>query len=134
NESELAFNLSIFYGKDVAWTDIINACRRYPMFGERQAVSVNEAQHMRDVDKLESYIQNPLPSTVLVVYYKEKNLDARKKFTKLVKDKGVLLTTKKMYDRDLPEWTQNLIHEKGLTISPRALALLVDHIGNDLMR
>jgi DNA polymerase-3 subunit delta len=39
-----------------------------------------------------------------------------------------------MYDNQLPEWTQELIASKGLTISPKGLALLVDHIGNDLSR
>ncbi len=133
-ESEASFNLSIFYGKDANWADIINACRRYPMFAERQVVLLKEAQQMRDIEKLEAYVENPLTSTVFVVSYKEKKLDARKKFAKLVKEKGVMVTTKKLYDREVPEWTQNLVHSKGLTITPMGLALLVDHIGNDLSR
>lgn len=133
-ESEASFNLSVFYGKDANWADIINACRRYPMFAERQVVLLKEAQQMRDIEKLEAYVENPLTSTVFVVSYKEKKLDARKKFAKLVKEKGVIVTTKKLYDREVPEWTQNLIHSKGLTITPKGLALLVDHIGNDLSR
>ena len=133
-ESEASFNLSIFYGKDANWADVVNACRRYPMFSERQVVLLKEAQQMRDVEKLESYIENPLSSTVFVVSYKEKKLDARKKFTKIVKEKGVLFTTKKMYDRDLPVWTQELLQTKGLTITQKGLALLVEHIGNDLVR
>ncbi len=133
-ESESSFNLSIFYGKDANWADIVNACRRYPMFAERQVVVLKEAQQMRDVEKLESYIENPLDSTIFVVSYKDKKLDARKKFTKLVKEKGVLLTTKKIYDSQLPEWTQELLRIKGLTITQKGLALLVDHIGNDLTR
>lgn len=134
SESESSFNLSVFYGKDANWADVINACRRYPMFAERQVVLLKEAQQMRDVEKLEAYIDNPLHSTILVVSYKDKKLDARKKFTKLVKDKGILLSTKKMYDRELPGWTQQLIESKGLTITQKALTLLVDHIGNDLVR
>jgi DNA polymerase-3 subunit delta len=133
-ESEASFNLSIFYGKDANWADIVNACRRYPMFAERQVVILKEAQQMKDIEKLESYVETPLSSTIFVVSYKEKKLDARKKFTKLVKENGVLVTTKKMYDREVPEWTQELIKSKGLTISPKGLALLVDHIGNDLTR
>lgn len=133
-ESEASFNLSVFYGKDANWPDIINACRRYPMFAERQVVLLKEGQQMRDIEKLEAYVENPLSSTVFVVSYKEKKLDARKKFTKLVKEKGVLVTTKKLYDREVPEWTQNLIQSKELTITPKGLALLVDHIGNDLSR
>lgn len=133
-ESEASFNLTVFYGKDANWADVINACRRYPMFAERQVVLLKEAQQMRDVEKLEPYIENPLSSTVLVVSYKEKKLDARKKFSKLVKEKGVLISTKKLYDKDLPGWTQELVHSKGLSITPKALALVVDHIGNDLTR
>ena len=134
NESEASFNLSVFYGRDAAWADVINACRRYPMFAERQVVLLKEAQQMRDVEKLETYIENPLTSTVLVVSYKDKKVDGRTKFAKLLKEKGVLISTKKMYDNQLPEWTQELLQSKQLTITPRGLALLVDHIGNDLTR
>lgn len=134
SESEASFNLTVFYGKDANWADVVNACRRYPMFAERQVVILKEAQQMRDVEKLEPYVENPLSSTVLVVSYKEKKLDARKKFSKLVKENGVMVTTKKMYDRDLPEWTQQLVQSRGFSITPRALALVVDHIGNDLTR
>ena len=132
--TEASFNLSVFYGKDANWPDIINACKRYPMFAERQVVLLKEAQQMRDVEKLESYIDNPLSSTIFVVSYKDKKLDARKKFAKLVKEKGVLVSTKKMYDKELPQWTQELLQTKGLTITLKGLALLVDHIGNDLTR
>lgn len=134
NESEASFNLTIFYGKDANWPDVINACRRYPMFAERQVVLLKEAQQMREIEKLESYIENPLTSTVFVVSYKDKKLDARKKFTKLVKEKGVLLTTKKIYENQLPDWTNQMLKAKGLTITQKGLALLIEHIGNDLTR
>jgi DNA polymerase III subunit delta len=134
NESEASFNLTVFYGKDVAWPEVMNACMRYPMFAERQVVILKEAQQMRDVEKLEPYVENPLGSTVFVVSYKEKKVDGRTKFAKLLKEKGVFISTKKIYDNQLPEWTQQLIQSKGLSISPKGLALFVDHIGNDLTR
>jgi DNA polymerase-3 subunit delta len=134
NESEAGFNLTIFYGRDADWTAIINACRRYPMFAERQVILLKEAQQMRDIEKLEGYIDNPLSSTVFVVSYKEKKVDARTKFAKLLKQKGEMLTTKKMYDNQLPDWVNQMVQQHGLTISQKALLLLVDHIGNDLSR
>jgi len=134
SEAEAGFNLTIFYGKDANWADVRNACCRYPMFAERQVVLLKEAQQMRDIEKLESYIDKPLHSTVLVVSYKEKKIDGRLKLAKLLKEKGVMLTTKKMYENQLPEWTSELIQSKGYTISPKAVLLLVDHIGNDLSR
>ena len=134
NEAEAGFNLTIFYGKDADWASVVNACMRYPMFAERQVVLLKEAQQMRDIEKLESYIENPLPSTVFVVSYKEKKVDGRSKLSKLLKQKGEMLTTKKMYDNQLPEWAGQMVQQHGLSITPKALALLVDHIGNDLSR
>jgi DNA polymerase-3 subunit delta len=134
NESETGFNLSVFYGKDADWAAVVNACRRYPMFAEKQVVLLKEAQQMRDIEKLEAYIENPLASTVFVVSYKEKRVDGRTRLAKLLKEKGVVLTTKKLYDNQLPEWTEELVQSKELNISQKALILLVDHIGNDLSR
>jgi DNA polymerase III subunit delta len=134
SDGEAGFNLTVFYGKDAAWADIVNACMRYPMFAERQVVLLKEAQQMKDIDRLESYIANPLSSTVFVVSYKEKKVDGRSKLSKLLKEKGELLSTKKMYENQLPEWVSNLAVSKGYTLSQKALMLLVEHIGNDLSR
>jgi len=133
-ESEASFNLSVFYGRDSSWADIVNACRRYPMFAERQVVLLKEGQQMRDIEKLEGYVENPLVSTIFVVSYKDKKVDGRTKFAKVLKEKGVFISTKKIYDSQLPDWTQELLRSKDLTISPKGLALLIDHIGNDLSR
>jgi DNA polymerase-3 subunit delta len=132
-ESEAGFNLTIFYGKDADWTDIINACRRYPMFAERQVVLLKEAQHMRELKRLEGYLENPLPSTVFVVSHKEKKVDGRDKFGKLVKKYDYFLS-EKVKDYKLNEWVQGMIMQQKLEITPTGLTLLVDHIGNDLSR
>jgi DNA polymerase-3 subunit delta len=134
NEQEAGFNLTVFYGKDAQWADIINACRRYPMFAERQVVLLKEGQQMRDIDKLEAYVENPLPSTVFVVAYKDKKVDGRSKLARVLKQKGEMVTTKKMYESQLPEWVNTHIQQKGYTVSRKALALLIDQIGNDLSR
>lgn len=134
SEAEAGFNLSIFYGKDADWTEVVNACRRYPMFAERQVVLLKEAQHMKDLEKLDSYVENPLSSTVFVVSYKDKKVDGRSKLAKALKSNAELLSTKKLYENQLPDWAGNLIKERGLTINPKALHILIDHIGNDLSR
>lgn len=133
-ENESSFNLSVFYGRDSNWADIVNACRRYPMFSEKQVVILKEGQSLKDIEKLEGYVDKPLSSTILFVAYKNKKVDGRTKLAKLLKDKAVLVTTKKIYDKDLPEWTNNLVRSKGFSISNKALFLLIDHIGNDLNR
>lgn len=128
------FNLSVFYGKDSKVEDVINACRRYPMLSDKQVVILKEAQQLRDIEKLESYLEHPLSSTIFIVAHKEKKLDGRGKLAKIVKQKTVLFATKKLYDNELPDWAATMIKSKGLDINPKALHILVDHIGNDLQR
>lgn len=132
--AEAEFNQTVFYGKDADWAQVVNACRRYPMFAERQLVLLKEAQQMKDVEKLEAYIEKPLESTILVVSYKGKTLDGRLKFSKLVKKNGEVFLSKKLYDNQLQPWVSSYLQDKGFQIKPKALALLVDHIGNDLSR
>jgi DNA polymerase III subunit delta len=134
DESEKGFNLTILYGKDADWSSVINACRRYPMFAERQVVILKEAQSMRDILKLEPYIDSPLASTIFVVAHKQGKIDGRSKMAKLIKEKGVMLSTKKMYDNQLPGWVDAYVSSLGRAISQKAGILLVDHIGNDLAR
>ncbi|MEP7253706.1 MAG: DNA polymerase III subunit delta [Ginsengibacter sp.] len=132
--ADAEFNLSVYYGKDANWAEVINSCRRYPMFADRQVVLLKEAQQMRDIDKLESYIEKPLASTILVISYKGKTLDGRSRLSKIIKKHGEVFLSKKIYDNQLPAWTNGYLQSKGFEISPRALMLLVDHVGNDLNR
>ncbi len=134
SEAEKGFNLTVFYGRDADWSTVLNACRRYPMFSERQVVLLKEAQDMKSIDKLDAYVEKPLSSTILLVAYKGKKVDKRTRLAKLLKDKAALVTTKKMYDNELPGWTQALVQSKGYSITSKALLLLIDHIGNDLSR
>src|SRR5674476_280829 len=134
SQADAEFNFTTFYGKDANWADIINACRRYPMFAERQVVLLKEAQQMKDIDKLEGYIEKPLGSTVLVVSYKGKTIDGRSRIARLIRKNGEVFLSKKIYDNQLPSWTNGYLQSKGYQVTPRALTLLVDHIGNDLNR
>ncbi len=134
DEAEAGFNLTVFYGKDADWTAVLNACKRYPMFAERQVVLLKEAQHMRDLDKLESYVENPLSSTIFVVGHKTKTLDKRSKLYKLLKKSAEIFTSDKVKDYKLQEWIGEYVRNQGYTINSKAISLLDEHIGNDLNR
>ncbi|TKK67486.1 DNA polymerase III subunit delta [Ilyomonas limi] len=133
-ESETGFNLTVFYGRDADWAAVVNACRRYPMFAERQVVLLKEAQQMKDIEKLEGYVEKPLSSTILVVSYKEKKVDARTKFAKTLKKNGEFLSTAKLRDYELPGWISQYIQQQGLSINQKGLNMLADNIGSDLSR
>ncbi|MBK7882416.1 MAG: DNA polymerase III subunit delta [Chitinophagaceae bacterium] len=132
--AEAEFNLTIFYGRDADWPAIINACRRYPMFAERQLVILKEAQHLKDIDKLEGYFHSPLTSTVFIISYKGKTIDKRTKTYKLLKSNAEIFTSEKIRDYKLAGWIADFVKNSGYTINNKSVLLLAEHLGNDLSR
>ncbi len=132
-EEEKGFNQIVLYGRDVKIEDIVSTAKRFPMMAERQVVIVKEAQDLsRTIDDLISYVENPQPSTVLVICYKYKTLDRRKKLYKEISKKGVLFESKKLYDDQVPDWIRRVLVTRGYTITPKAAQMLVEFLGNDL--
>jgi DNA polymerase-3 subunit delta len=139
-EAQKGFNQMILYGKDVSVIDIINNARRFPMMSERQVVIVKEAQDILDFniqesqDLLSAYIQNPLPSTILAIAYKNNSPDRRRGLFKNLEKLAITVESKKLYDDQLPDWVRGYIAEKGHEVEAKAIQILVDYIGNDLER
>ena len=139
-ESQKGFNQIIIYGKDVDVQDIINNAKRFPMMSERQVVIVKEAQEIQNLNLQEgqeilmNYVQNPLPSTILVFAYKNKSIDKRKTFFKTLEKHAVVVDSKKLYDSQIPDWVSQYVSEKGHEVELNATQILVDYIGNDLER
>lgn len=132
-EEEKGFNQMVLYGKDVTIDEVISNAKRYPMMADRQVVIVKEAQELsRNIDKLEKYAENPQPTTVLVFAYKYKTIDKRKKVTKLLNKAGVVFESKKLYENQVADWIKRVLSGKGYTIEPKAAAMLVEYLGNDL--
>ncbi len=134
-QDEKAFNQTVLYGRDVAIEDIASTAMRYPMMAERQVVIVKEAQDLaKTIDDLEKYVSNPMLSTVLVICYKYKTLDKRKKLVKLIDKIGVVFESKKLYENQVGQWITRVLQGKGYTIEPKANAMLVEFLGNDLSK
>lgn len=133
SEEEKSFNQTVLYGRDVSVEDIISAAKRYPMMAERQVVIVKEAQDLvKTIDKFESYALSPMLSTVLVICYKYKTLDKRKKVTKLFDKAGVVFESKKLYENQVGQWITRVLQTKKFSIEPKANAMLVEFLGTDL--
>jgi DNA polymerase-3 subunit delta len=135
SEDEKGFNQTVLYGRDVSIEDIVSTAKRYPMMAERQVVIVKEAQDLsRTIDKLESYVDNPMLSTVLVFCYKYKTLDKRKKMTKNLDKIGLVYESKKLYENQVGDWIKRVLSGKSYSIEPKANAMLVEFLGTDLSK
>ena len=134
-EEEKGFNQMVLYGRDISVEEIISNAKRYPMMAEKQVIIVKEAQELvRTIENLSSYAEKPQPTTVLVVCYKYKTLDKRKKLAKLVAKSGELFDSKKLYENQVSDWIRRILSGKKYEIDPKAAQMLVEYLGNDLSK
>jgi DNA polymerase-3 subunit delta len=131
---EKDFNLTVVYGKEAEWMDVVNACRRFPMFAERQLVILKDAAQMRTLNELAGYLEHPAPTTVFLIEHRGKKVDGRLKFGKLVDKHAVHYTSSKLKDTDVPAWIQEYGREHGLKIGHQESELLAGYLGNDLQK
>lgn len=132
-EEEKGFNQMVLYGRDTTIDEVVSNAKRYPMMAERQVVIVKEAQDLsRTIEQLDGYAQNPQLTTTLVLCYKYKKLDKRKKLYKTVAKAGVLFEGKRLFENQVSGWIQNTLKTRDYQISPKAAQILVEYLGMDL--
>ncbi|WP_299711423.1 DNA polymerase III subunit delta [uncultured Tenacibaculum sp.] len=135
DESEKGFNQVVMYGRDVSVDEIVSSAKRFPMMAEHQVIIVKEAQDLsRTIDKLEAYAANPQPSTILVINYKYKKLDKRKKVYKAVAKNGVIYESKRLYENQVGDWIAKVLKGNKFSIEPKAAQMLVEFLGTDLSK
>jgi DNA polymerase III subunit delta len=132
NDLEKEFNQTIVYGKDCDVPTLVSYARRFPMMANYQVLIVKEAQDLVKPDELQSYIENPLTSTILVLCHKYGRVDGRLSWFKSVQKHGIVFESKKIYDNKIPDWIHGYLKDAGYTISPKAAEMLTEFLGADL--
>lgn len=133
-DHERDFNQMVFYGIDSEVLSIISEAKGYPMMAERRLVVIREAQDLKDFEMLEKYCAKPEPTTVLVIMYKGKKFDSRKKIFKDISKSGLVFGSDKLRDYQLVDWINNYLKTTEFSITPKATSLLADYLGNDLSK
>jgi DNA polymerase-3 subunit delta len=142
-EHERGFNQTVVYGKDTDIMTVLNAAKRYPMMADYQVVLVKEAQDMKwgkdddnkkSIDPVLSYLENPLPSTILVFCYKYGKFDKRKKTYKAIEKNGLIFESATLYDNKVPAWVEGFVSDKGYKMNQQGSAMIAEYLGNDLSK
>ena len=131
-DEEKAFNQITLYAKDTTTEHVIAEAKQFPVGSEKRVVIVKEAQQLKNIELLDKYLDNPQKSTVLVISYKGKSIDKRKKFGKNLKNKCVVLESNKLYENKIQSWIASYVSERGFIIDNKAIAVLAEYIGTNL--
>ena len=133
-ESEVDFNLTVLYGKDVDINMVINTAKRYPMMSEYQVVIVKEAQLIKDWESFSYYLAKPLNSTILCICYKYGKPDGRRVWVQNLNKYAVVFESKKLYENQVGQWISTYLSERRVKITEKAVMMLTEFLGTDLSK
>lgn len=131
---ELDFNFQSFdmlasEQEKTAFDQILDVLNTVPFFTGRKYVILENSQKIakKDLKKLETYLQSPSESSVLVLLYEGSlKKDAKESF------KGVKQISLDIRESDMPAWIMEKAKLKGLKLSGDAAQYLLAVIGPDL--
>jgi DNA polymerase-3 subunit delta len=114
---------------------VINEARRYPMMGDKQVIFLRECQSLDKknlFDKLALYLENPQPTSIIVLTYKHGTADRRKKWVSAIDKVGVVFESKKLYENEASVFITDTAKKNDLKITADASRLLLELVGADL--
>lgn len=140
-EGERDFGQMVYYGADTTPEEIVSHARQFPMMVSRQLIVVKEAQAMKNIEKIESYFDHLMPTTVLVICYKtptdptsSKNIDKRTKFYKRASEVGVALECEQVKEWKIIGWIEDFIRSEHLQLEEGGAEMLYEACGVDLAK
>lgn len=127
--SSVSFNLSVLDGRTTLSSSIINECNQMPFMGERRLVIVKDADKILD-EKLLEYINNPSPSTCLVLVINK--LDKRLSAYKSIKEHAEIQEFDHPDEKILSSWIQNYVKSQKKNISAFDASTIASALENNL--
>lgn len=126
------FNESSFSLMSGGANAALAAADQLPMMSNRRVVRISDFGKLREADEdlLIRYLSNPSPSTVVI--FNTADLDKRKKLTKALLDKCLVVEFPALKDGEAKAWIKTRLRELKLTADENALTEIIILAGTDV--
>jgi DNA polymerase-3 subunit delta len=142
NEDEKDFNFSVYDLEETSIEAALEDAETFPFLGEKKVLFLHNPVFLtaektkekveHNLSRLEAYLKQPAPYTVLVLSAPYEKLDERKKITKELKRTAVVVEAKSPNDQELKEWIKTRASYNKIEITPDAVEQIISLVGNNL--
>ncbi|MEW4354112.1 DNA polymerase III subunit delta [Streptococcus pneumoniae] len=127
-------NISYFDMKEAQYSDVENDLISLPFFEDEKLVILDhfldlttaKKRYLSDEDlkAFEAYLEEPVPTTRLIIF-SEGKLDSKRRLVKLLKRDGKLIEANEPKEEEIRNYFSQLAHEKGLQFAPQVFEELL---------
>ena len=142
NEDDIDFNLSSYDLEETTIDAALEDAETFPFMGERRLIFLQNPVFLtaaktkekveHNLAKLEAYLKEPSPYSIVVFSAPYEKLDERKKITKELKRKAAILEAKQLNEGELKAWIKERSAYNGVEIDAPAMDLLLSLAGTNL--
>ncbi|MCM3725194.1 DNA polymerase III subunit delta [Neobacillus cucumis] len=142
NEEEKDFNFSAYDLEETPVDFALEDAETFPFLGEKKVVFLHNPVFLtaektkekveHNLAKLEAYLKEPAPYTVMVISAPYEKLDERKKITKELKRNAELVEAKKLSEHELKKWVKERARSNGLEFEEKAIDQLLSLAGTNM--
>jgi len=141
DEALRVFNVSVFSigsdngnGSKTTAAMVIDAANQMPMMSSRRIVIVREFDKIKEDEQelVLAYLKNPAPTTTMV--FQAVSPDKRRKLTAALMKTCAVVTFDLLDEGRASRWAEERLQERGCSIEPGALRLLIGLVGTGLTR
>lgn len=142
DEEEKDFNLSVYDLEETPIEAALEDAETFPFMGEKRLVILQNPVFLtsektkgkveHNLAKLEEYLSQPAPYSIVVFSAPYEKLDERKKVTKELKRKAAVVEAKKLTEQELVVWVKERAALNNVEIEKDAIELLLSLAGTNL--
>ena len=142
DEEEKDFNFSAYDLEETSVDFALEDAETFPFLGEKKVVFLHnpvfltaektKAKVEHNLAKLEAYLKEPAPYTVLVISAPYEKLDERKKITKELKRSAELVEAKRLSEHELKKWIRDRAISNRIEFEENAIDLLLSLAGTNM--
>ncbi|UAC47312.1 DNA polymerase III subunit delta [Bacillus aquiflavi] len=139
-KEEIEFNFSSYDLEETPIETALEDAETFPFIGDKRLIILQNPFFLTSakgkVDhhlaKLEAYLKEPAPYSIVVFLAPYEKLDERRKLTKELKRKAETIEGKKLNERELKEWIHERASLHSILIDEDAVDLLLLLVGTNL--
>ncbi|MHC0035848.1 DNA polymerase III subunit delta [Pseudoneobacillus sp. C159] len=141
-EEEKDFNFSTYDLEETPLEVGLEDAETFPFMGDRRVVILQNPYFLtsekqkekvdHNIEKLEGYLTNPPPYSILILTAPYDKLDERKKITKELKRKSTLGEAKKLTEVELKKWIKERVSSHQVDIDQQAIEKMIEMAGSNL--
>lgn len=142
DEEDKDFNFSAYDLEETPVDFALEDAETFPFLGEKKVVFLHNPVFLtaektkekveHNLAKLEAYLKEPAPYTVMVISAPYEKLDERKKITKELKRNAELVEAKKLSEHELKKWVKERAKSNGLEFEEKAIDQLLSLAGTNM--